>query len=307
MSFGKQNSEIYAIAGSHDPGPSTSFSLGLRWTPFIPRVTPTPIVLVLHGGDFSNGLMGPMGVAQDLCYAGLLAFPIEYRLAPPHAEMDTPPHPYPGQNTASMDGYQRGAYDLWDAIIAARAHPLGDGRVFCVGAGAGASLALIMAVATANPASEHPDRVVLLSGLYEFYNETHLGIDYPNDEINYHEAVTNYLAIADPPGGPWDTGALTDGSPLTGMAEGEMPPVFAMISSNDAGGVGTYDFPALIDAMIAIKMTEEPGPNAVANCFKLATVPVNSKVTGFRYWDKPIATGSTQKVSHAVATWLLTP
>ena len=40
-------------------------------------------------------------VAQDLSQYGFMGVAIEYRLAPPHTEMNIPVHPFPGQNTST--------------------------------------------------------------------------------------------------------------------------------------------------------------------------------------------------------------
>ena len=55
------------------------------------------VAIVIHGGGYSSGGM-ETGVAQDLSLHGFMGVAIEYRLAPPHLEMNTPAHPFPGQN-----------------------------------------------------------------------------------------------------------------------------------------------------------------------------------------------------------------
>lgn len=296
---GKAQSVVY---GTTDTG------IGLRWTAYQPRVRYAPAVLVLHPGGFKTGTAGPPNVCSDLAAAGFLALATEYRLAPPHTEMNAPPHPLPGQNTQGDEGhYPAGVTDVQAAIRAARAHPRGDGRVFCVGGSAGASNALYWA-AKGTFGDDKPDRVVLCSGVYDFANTDHLAIDYPPGETNFHEAITNYLGIDDPfPGGPWDTDVLAAAAPLAFCATGNLPPIFAMISSDDAGGVDDFDYPSLISTLVACNMLEEPGPYAVANCFKLATVPVTTQMHAFKYWGLPISADSSTTVRDAVITWLKTP
>ena len=62
------------------------------------------VAIVIHGGGFSAGGM-ETDVAQELSQFGFMGVAIEYRLAPPHTEMNTPAHPFPGQNNIHDDGY----------------------------------------------------------------------------------------------------------------------------------------------------------------------------------------------------------
>src|ERR1051326_9037442 len=55
------------------------------------------VVIVIHGGGYDSGEMETQ-VAQDLSLFRLMSVAIEYRMAPPHLEMNSPIHPFPGQN-----------------------------------------------------------------------------------------------------------------------------------------------------------------------------------------------------------------
>src|SRR5438045_6891707 len=54
-------------------------------------------VIVIHGGGYRSGAMQTR-IAQELSQYGFMGVAIEYRLAPPHTEMNSPAHPFPGQD-----------------------------------------------------------------------------------------------------------------------------------------------------------------------------------------------------------------
>ena len=58
------------------------------------------VAIVIHGGGYSGGVM-ETSVAQDLSQNGFMGVAIEYRLAPPHLEMNSPAHPVPGKTTST--------------------------------------------------------------------------------------------------------------------------------------------------------------------------------------------------------------
>src|SRR5437016_5994897 len=62
------------------------------------------VAIVIHPGGYKSGQM-QTSVAQDLSQYGFMGVAIEYRLAPPHTEMNSPAHPFPGQNDIHDDGY----------------------------------------------------------------------------------------------------------------------------------------------------------------------------------------------------------
>ena len=102
-------------------------------------------------------------VARDLSQCGFLGVAIEYRLAPPHLEMNSPSHPFPGQNDIQDDGhYPEQTNDVRDAIIHYRNDPRSNGEVVVIGGSAGASHSLYLA-ATGTPGNDMPDLAVLLS------------------------------------------------------------------------------------------------------------------------------------------------
>jgi hypothetical protein len=249
--------------------------------------------------------MGPLNVADDLARAGFIGIPSEYRLAPPHDAMNEPNHQAPGQNTVGDEGhYPKQSDDCRAAVRAARAHPRCDGRVYCIGGSAGASHAMYMA-ARGKWGDDKPDLVVLCSGVYQFDDEAHLKVDYPPGETNYHDAITNYVDIPDTfPDGPWDMKALRKASPLTYAERDNLPPIFALISSDDSGGVDTFQFPSLIRGLLKCGMTESQADTPEPNTFKLATVPVIEQTHAFKYWNLPIENGSSILVRDAVITWL---
>src|SRR5207237_8964541 len=156
---------------------TTSSGVYLYWTAYFPADgLRHPAVLVLHPGGFKTGEAGPLNVAQDLGNAGFFALATEYRLAPGHEPMNSPSHPFLGQNDVHPvdDGhYPEQTDDVQLAIRTARADPRCDGRVYCVGGSAGASHSVYMA-ATGAPGDDRPDLVVGLSGPYELDDLAHL-------------------------------------------------------------------------------------------------------------------------------------
>ena len=106
-----QTIEQYAI---------TDTGVALRWSVYVPPDGGRhPAVIVLHAGGFKSGFPGPAHVAKDLARAGFVAFTAEYRLAPPHDEMNAPEHPPPSQNTVVPpdDGhYPKQTKDIQTAI-----------------------------------------------------------------------------------------------------------------------------------------------------------------------------------------------
>ena len=95
---------------------------------------------------------------------GFMGVAIEYRLAPPHTEMNTPAHPFPGQNDIHDDGhYPEQTDDVRDAIIHYRNDPRSNGEVVVIGGSAGGSHSLFSAT-TGTPGYDMPDLAVLLSG-----------------------------------------------------------------------------------------------------------------------------------------------
>ena len=120
------------------------------------------VAIVIHGGGFSAGGM-QTAVAQELSQYGFMGVAIEYRLAPPHDEMNTPLHPFPGQNNIDDDGhYPEQTDDVRDAIVHYRNDPRSNGEVVVIGGSAGGSHSLYLA-ATGTPGNDMPDLAVLLS------------------------------------------------------------------------------------------------------------------------------------------------
>ena len=158
--------ESIATAGTLEEYGTSPTGVALRWTAFQPAGSGKhPAVLVLHIGGFKSGDAGPLGVSQDLANAGFLALATEYRLAPPHTEMNTPNHPPPSQNTVVPvdDGhYPEQTDDVQMAVRAARADPRCNGLVYAVGGSAGGCHVLYL-MARGAPGDDQFDLGVSLS------------------------------------------------------------------------------------------------------------------------------------------------
>ena len=81
------------------------------------------VAIAIHGGSYSSGTM-QTNVAQDVSQYGFMGVAIEYSQASPHIEMNTPEHPFPGQNDIHDDGhYPEQTDDVGDAIVHYRNDP----------------------------------------------------------------------------------------------------------------------------------------------------------------------------------------
>src|SRR4051812_46042185 len=199
------------------------------------------VVIVIHGGGYrSRGMQ--TNVAPELSLYGLMGVALQYRLAPPHLEMNSPPHPFPGQNNIGDDGhYPEQTDDVRDAIVYYRNDPRSNGEVVVIGGSAGASHGLYLA-GTGTPGTDMPDLAVLLScGVSNFEDPNLYALNCIAGEVCAHEAVANYLHIADPaPHPPIGTNLVVaqEGSPSQWIRAG-MCPFWDMCSSKDSLGIPT--------------------------------------------------------------------
>src|SRR6476646_2090345 len=113
---------------------TTDTGVALRWKAFTPGDgLPHPAILVLHPGGFKSGNPGPDFVSEDLAAAGFVAFSTEYRLSPPHNDMNAAVHGPMAQDSVFPvdDGhYPEQTTDVQMAIRAARIDPRCDGHVY---------------------------------------------------------------------------------------------------------------------------------------------------------------------------------
>jgi hypothetical protein len=294
--------------GSYEKYGTTSTGVDLYWTAFVPTDgLRHPAVLVLHTGGFKTGNAGPANVAQDMSKAGFFGLAVEYRLAPPHGPMNSPRHPFPGQNQVrpADDGhYPEQTDDVQLAIRTARADPRCDGRVYCLGGSAGGSHSLYMA-ATGRVGDDRPDLIVGCSGVYNMSDPSFIGQACDDPVTCPHSACTNYLGIRDnyPNFTPADIAALTAASPDINLTFNTCP-IFVMRSSNDATGI-SQTFDLLIETMTDIGLTESRSAVPEAGQYKQATIPVRAFAHAFDYWDLPFdGVAGHPTVATTVVTWL---
>lgn len=284
----------------------TNSGISLQWGVFVPADSgPHPAVLVIHPGGFRLGTIGPASVCRDLANSGFFVLAVEYRLAPPHTPLNYPKHIFPGQNTVNDNGwYPEQTDDIQAAIRAARVDPRSNGKVYCVGGSAGGSHAVYMA-ATGQTGDDMPDLVVSLSGVYKLDDVDHLAVDYPPGETNFHDAVMNYIHRTDhwPNYSQDDLNALHIASPVSYFTPA-IPPIFFLVSSDDAGGVDTFQFPDLKNALDGIGFVESSSPVPVPGAYKDGIVPVSVQTHAFEYWNLPVVTGETATVRDVVIQWL---
>lgn len=217
-------------------------STDLRWDRYIPGSGgPTwPTVVLIHGGYYNSGNRGPQAMAGDLQNAGFLVFAIEYRLAPPHTEMNDPNPPGDGQQDPPSDGRPpQQTNDVQAAIRAARADSRCNGKVIAVGCSNGAAHALWQAI-TGAVGDDKPDIMVGLSGPYDLDN---VDID-ANLPLN---KIVNYINAACTPGpsGPncgsaFDTAAKA-ASPYWQTLIGAAPPCLLWNSATEVIPISEFN------------------------------------------------------------------
>lgn len=265
------------------------------------------VAIVIHGGAFKLGGMETT-VAQDLSQYGFMGVAIEYRLAPPHDAMNSPTHPFPGQNDIGDDGYYpEQTEDVRDAIIHYRNDPRSNGEVVVIGGSAGGSHALYMA-GTGIAGYDMPDLAVILScGISNFADPNQYRLDCDNGETCPHEAVTNYLDIPDPAPRPplgTDLALAQEASPSHWMHMG-MCPIWVMCSTEDSLGIPTstgLDIHSynpnntegvlengengIFPTALAIGLRESTAREPEADSFELTMVDVRVHTHAFSYWDE---------------------
>ena len=277
------------------------------------------VAIVIHGGGYRSGDM-QTEVARDLSQCGFLGVAIEYRLAPPHLEMNSPPHPFPGQNFIRDDGhYPEQTDDVRDAIIHYRNDPRSNGEVVVIGGSAGASHSLYLA-ATGTPGNDMPDLAVLLScGISNLADPNQYMLVCDDGETCPHEAVANYLNIPDPAPNPptgSDLALAQEASPSHWLHVG-MCPIWDMCSSKDSLGIPTstgFNIHSynpdntqgvaekgdngILPTALAIGLRETNARSPEAGTFKSTIVPVAVHSHGFAYWDQ---------VKPEVVNWISMP
>ena len=277
------------------------------------------VAIVIHGGGYRGGEM-ETSVAQELSQYGFMGVAIEYRLAPPHTEMNTPAHPFPGQNDIDDDGhYPEQTDDVRDAIIHYRNDPRSNGQVVVIGGSAGGGHSLYLA-ARGTPGYDMPDLAVLLSGAASNLADPNLwALVCVGGETCPHNAVANYLDIPDPAPLPpvgSDLALAQEASPTHWMHVG-MCPFWAMCSSKDSLGIPTStgfnihsylpdNTPGVLEngengivpTALAIGLTESTSNEPEAGSFKATIVPVSLWSHSFDYWDQ---------VKSDVIHWIISP
>jgi hypothetical protein len=302
---------------SYEKYATTSTGVDLYWTAYVPADgLRHPAVLVLHPSGFNHGDAGPMFVCQDLAAAGFLALATEYRLAPPHLAMNSPSHPYPGQNDAlpvQDDGhFPAESIDIQTAIRAARRDPRGNGLVYGAGGSGGGYLVAYMS-ATGTPGDDKFDLGVSCSGVYKLDDLAHLqdNVACANNETCFHYAITNYFNIYPDPWPTFDSTLLATfaaGSVTTYMTAA-IEPLYVMCASNDTGGVDTYDFPDILAKYAAIGIPESTASIPVAHTYKQQIVPTPPPPAdgthAFEYWYFPFdGVAGHPTVATTVINWL---
>ncbi len=227
---------------------------------------PRPAVIVVHEGGFKNNDPGNMNAAQDLAMVGYLALAIEFRLAPPHEEMNSPKHCCPGQNDVGDDGYNpEQVYDMQMAIRAARADPRCNGKVGAVGGSSGGALPIYWA-GTGTAGDDKLDVAVSLSPPTDFHDPDSLA---DTKRPNFAACVYNFVNSTDAS----DGGPLDLASPYRFVTSSMCP--YLIIASDMDVGVPLEQFPDMIRALDAAGVTNYQ-----------SLLLANSRLHGFAYWSE---------------------
>ena len=265
------------------------------------------VVIVIHGGGYKSG-EATTSVAQELSQYGFMGVAIEYRLAPPHTELNSPRHPFPGQNDIHDDGYYpEQTDDVRDAIVHYRNDPRSNGEVVVIGGSAGGSHGLYLA-ATGTPGYDMPDLLVMLScGISNLADPNQWALKCVGGMTCPHEALANYLNIRDPAPRPPTGSSLVRAqyaSPTHWMHLG-ISPFWAMCASKDTLGIPTstgfniHSYKpnntegvlengenGIVPTALALGLRESTVDVPEAGSFKATIVDVSVQSHAFDYWDQ---------------------
>src|ERR1051326_4705415 len=206
----------------------------LTWNRYTPLTGgPTwPAAVVIHGGGFNKGGVGPYFVAQDLAAAGFLAFAIQYRLAPPHTA-------FPGQVDPPSDGRPpQQTDDVRAAIRAARADSHCNGKVVVAGFSCGGTHGAWWNIKGTDN-DDRPDALVSCSGVFDLDTKDLLAV------AQYKSNVENYINHLYPEGAAFHTAAQA-ASPYD-LTIGTTPKPMLLFHSTDE--VPSSEFSTMVTKM----------------------------------------------------------
>ncbi|HEY3662046.1 MAG TPA: alpha/beta hydrolase [Chthoniobacterales bacterium] len=209
-----------------------------------------PNVLVIHGGGFSANPADSklLACAKDLSAAGMNAFVIDYRLAPPGM--------LPGQKS---DGrYPDQTNDVVVAIRAARADSRGNGKVGAVGGSAGGSH-IVYTAANGTPGDDRVDAAVCLSGAYDYGDKT----SWRWQQGAFLGWVSNYVDST-------DARVLEAASPVS-FIKGIMPPL--KLYTSDSEPMPPQQLTDLVDQLESVRSRN----------YEQAVIP--GRAHAFAYWN----------------------
>lgn len=339
--------ETYKTMATYEKYGTTLTGVDLYWYRYEPVGAPGqkfPAIIGLHPGGYHAGTSSLQPQGSICSQQGFLFLGAEYRLAPPHNEMDTDApfhHPSPGQNTVSDDGfYPEHGLDVRMAIIAARADPMCDGRVYGLGGSAGASHVLYNMLTATDGIDKFDLGVCCSIGVFDLYRSEIWSIPCSGTETCPHSAIANYLNIADTfPAAPTGADLTTakNASPSFIFNASKLGgKIWVMLSDRDSRGIPTSSGVAIpsydkngslavdegsggltvatgfFPVAIAAGMTESTLPVPEAGLkYKKTVVPVGvqgiSHAHAFNYWSALIdpATDPSTTVKEAIITWFL--
>jgi hypothetical protein len=206
-------------------------------------------IILVHAGGETAGSPADVNFAASAAATystPFFAAAIEYRLAPPHTEMNTPAHPFPGQNDVGDDGhYPKQTDDVRAAIRWARRDPRCNGEVVVLGGSAGGSHAIFVA-ATGTAGDDMPDLCGSLScGISNWADVNMWPLVCGGGTTCPHSACAKYLNITDTaPAVPTGSDlalcvSASSASATGGLLHLGMCPVYTICSSRDGLGIPT--------------------------------------------------------------------
>lgn len=280
--------------------PDGSLCQWMRYTPS--GGGPWPIIVIVHGGAFSQGSMNNVAVqALDMQTAGYLALAINYRLGLGLITNQPATFDYgAGTRRTGVDGPTSNIHDELDdvraAIVAARADSHCNGKVFLLGGSAGGTLCM-MAALTGTVGTTKPDAVVCLSGSYDGSDVSGLRVPTPPAVAPFTEAWETHVnvTIETTPSAPSIT-SIQNASPVY-QTIANIPHMLLICSANDP--IQPQQLPDMVTTLTALGITFVDYPTT--GNYQKNVCP--GKKHSWDYWLDPAATGDSVTVKQEVIAW----
>ena len=254
-------------------GTNVAGNTDLNWILFRHSDVPRPVVLVVHIGEFKEGVPGPLAVCRDYYYAGYNCAAVQHRLADPGHEMRSS---HGNQPVNDHGNYPEQTDDLSQAVIAARTGSTPfltgwvTGKVAGVGGSAGGGHVATLAAGTLH-GGDKLDCGVMLSGTFDLHDPSSQA---PGCGTNFGNDVHNYVnCTAGDPACDGNGGLLDMASPYRRFGPTSSPVKFFR-SSTDPMPAGQYSKLAstltTVGAPFTNRIISDPAYNPANGCTRHA-------------------------------------